>query len=184
MQELLAQAAATLPDNTVGDISAADVRQMITDFIDSVSPGYGVIQLTTLAKATTATPSVLSPWTAVSNATATMFIGSAALGQVTRLIGTAGLAGATNFITLQGSVNGPNNSNVTLEIYKNGAPTGIKTSVTCTGSGDNVGINAAGLDYTASVDAVYEVRASSVPSNTHTFSNLALIVQAQPVRAY
>jgi hypothetical protein len=183
IEQLLAQADATLADNVTGDISASDVRTLIKDFLDTIGPGYGVLNLTTLSKACTATASVITPWTAVEEQTAGYYNISVANGQVTRLVTTAGLVGATDFIVATGSVNGPNNSQLTLELYKNGAPTGIKQSVTCAGTSDNVGFNLTGLEYTT-VDAVYELRASSVPNGNHNFSTVQLLCQSQAVRAF
>jgi hypothetical protein len=184
IEELLIQADATIEDNTTGAISAADVRTMFKDFLDSIGPGYGVMNLTSLTKALTATMSKLTPWTAVEETTAGFYVASAANGEITRLIASASLVGATDLITVTGSVNGPNNANVTLELYKDNAPTGIKTSVTCTGGGDNFGLNIVGLEYKAGADAVYDVRATSIPNSNCTFSGMQFLTQSQPVRAY
>lgn len=183
--ELLAQADATLPDNNTQLISAADVRNMIKDFIDTMSPAYGAIQLVgPSAIALTPTPVKLSPFTNILYATAPYFQSSAANGQVSRQINAVGLTGATDFLVVTGGVNGPNNDNVTLEIYKNGVATGYKTSVTCSGGADVLGFNIAGISYTDAVaEAVYEVRANA-PAGNFNFSNVALIVQAQPVRSF
>ncbi len=183
IEQLLLQADTDLADNTTGQISAADVRTLIKDFLDTIGPSYGVMNLTALAKACTNVASAVSPWTAVEEQTAGYYTISVANGQITRLVTTAGLVGATDFVTCTGSVNGPNNSNLTLELYKNGAPTGIKQSVTCTGTSDNVGFNIVGLEY-STADAVYELRALSVPNGNHNFSNVQMLCQSQAVRAF
>jgi hypothetical protein len=183
--QLLAQADATIEDNNTQNITAADVRAMFKDFLDTMGPGYGVLVTPgTFPKACTAAPSIISPFTAVDEVTAGYFSASAANGQIDRLIASAGIAGATNFVTFTGSVNGPNNSNLTVEIYRDGVATGIKTSVTCTGLTDDVGLNMVGLDYKAGADAVFEIRASSIPNGNHNFSNMQFLIQSQPVRAY
>ena len=50
MLQLLEQADASLPDNSTQEITPADVRVMIKDFIDSVTPAYGTMQLASLSK--------------------------------------------------------------------------------------------------------------------------------------
>lgn len=181
--ELLAQADATLADNTVGDISAADVRTMIKDFLDTIAPAYGAMTLTgPSAELLSPTPAVIAPWTTNNVATPDYYLVSAANGQITRLIAAAGLAGGTDLITVSGGVNGANNSNVTVELFINGAASGIKSSVTCSGGTDIVGFNFAGLRYNA-VDTTYELRASG-PAGTYNFSNVEMILQSQPVRSF
>lgn len=181
--ELLAEADANLPDNNTQLISAADVRQLIKNVCDTLSPAYGAITLESLAKALTTTPSAISPFLTNVAATAGYYANSLANGRVARWIATAGIAGATDFFIVTGGVQGPNNNNVLLEVYKNGVATGYKTSVTCSGAGDTQGFNIAGISYTASVDAEYEVRASA-PAGNYTFIDVTIIVQAQPVRSF
>ena len=185
IEQLLAQADATIEDNTTQNITAADVRAMFKDFLDTMGPGYGVLVLTgPSSKAVTNVPSILTPWTAVEEVTVGYFNASAANGTVTRLLATASIPGGTQQIQFSGSVNGSNNSNLTAEIYGNGVATGIKTSVTTTGATDNVGLNAVGLDYRAGADVVYDVRLSAIPSGNFNVSNLRFLFQSQPVRAY
>lgn len=181
--ELLAQADTTLADNTTQLISAADVRTMIKDFLDTIAPAYGAITLASLAKVLSTTPSPITPFSTSVAATAGYYANSIANGRVTRWIATAGIAGATDFFIVTGGVSGPNNNNVLLEVYKNGVATGYKTSVTCSGGGDSQGFNIAGLTYSAGADAEFEVRASG-PAGNYTFVNTTIIVQAQPVRSF
>lgn len=43
MAALIAQANATIEDNITGNISAADVRSLFKDLIDTVTPGFGAV---------------------------------------------------------------------------------------------------------------------------------------------
>lgn len=185
--QLLAQADATIEDNTTGAISAADVRSMIKDFLDSFSPAYGAIALAGPAsKALTTTPSLLSPFSSSVAQTTGFYVNSVANGKITRSISAAGLAGATDFIVVSGTVSGANNANVVVELYKNGVPTGFKTSVTCSGTSDYQGFNLAAITYTAndaSNDAAYDLYVSG-PAGNFNFRDVTLLVQAQPVRSY
>jgi hypothetical protein len=180
--QLLAQADSTIEDNVTGLIGAADVRNMIKDFLDTISPAYGVISLTSQVLSLTTTPLVISPFLTSLEATAGYYTNNLAAGQTTRLINGV-VAGATDFIIASGGVAGGNNNNVLVELWKNGVATGLKTSVTCAGASDAQGFNLAGLSYTATVDAVYELRANA-PAGSYTFTNVTLVVQAQPVRNF
>ena len=64
MTTLLADAAAKLPDNQVGAISPADVRSTITDFMDTMTPGYGATIISPPVNDVdfTTTPSDLTVW--------------------------------------------------------------------------------------------------------------------------
>lgn len=185
MQELKAQADATIEDNITGAISAADVRTLIKDFVDSVTPGYGALSFTTGSfNVPITTPSVFTPWSAVTEQDPGYFTASAANGQITRLITTAGLAAATDLHTLNGNVSGTGGHLVTIEIFKNGAATGWKTSVACESAANPVGFNISGITYTPTVDAVYDMRVVGSVAGAKTFSNLSWIVQSQPVASY
>jgi hypothetical protein len=45
LNELRAQAVATLEDNTTFNISPLDVRAMILDFIEAIQPAYGLLTI-------------------------------------------------------------------------------------------------------------------------------------------
>ena len=186
MNELLAQADATIQDNTTGDITAAEVRNLVKDFIDSVRPNYGVISCTSTVETLSATPQLLAPFTATNSLTVGAYTSNLTNGSVTRLVAghTPPLTGATDFITIDGSVEGANNALVTMALYKNGAPTGFELSMTTQGASRPVGINFAGLIYTdSSSDAVYDVRAYG-DAGSFTFLNVLILCQSQPVGSY
>lgn len=183
--ELLAQADATLPDNSTQLISPADVRQMFKDFLDTISPAYGAIALASQAVALSATPTVIAPFASTIAATTGYYVNNLSAGSVTRQITAAGIAGATDFIAISGAVSGTNNASVVLTLYKNGVATPYTTSVTCTGVGDNQGFNISGVTYTGASagNAVYDLRATA-PAGTYTFVDVTLLCQAQPVRSF
>jgi hypothetical protein len=177
--ELLAQADATIEDNTTGAISAADVRNMIKDFLDTMSPAYGAIACTSTTETLSATPQPLAPFTSTLATTAGYYSANLVAGTITR---SSPVAGVTDFIIASGSVSGGNNNNVLVELYKNGVATGYKCSVTCTGAGDAQGFNIAGLTYTAG-SAEFSLRATG-PAGSYVFTDVTLLVQAQPVRSF
>jgi len=182
--ELLAQADADLPDNAAGLISPADVRGLIKNLLDTLSPAYGAIQCSGVSKVLSASPVVLSPFTAAVTATAGYYQTNLTNGTITREIGTAGIAGATDFFIADGAVEGPNNDLVTVTLFKNGAPTAYSVSVTCQGTGRPVEWNMAGIVYSAAPgNASFDLRASG-DAGSKIFSNLDFLIQAQAVRSF
>jgi hypothetical protein len=180
--QLLAQADATLADNVTGDITAADVRVLIKDFIDTMSPAYGAMSLVSLVVNVTGVPTAITHWVTIQEATAGYYAVSLANGQVARLINGV-VPGASDFIIVDGNIEGPNGDTVTISLYKNGVAMGFTSSVSCTGAGEPIGFNIAAFAYTPTVDAVYEVRISG-DVGAKTVTNLSIIVQAQPVRDF
>ena len=186
MLQLLEQADASLPDNSTQEITPADVRVMIKDFIDSVTPAYGTMQLANLSKTLNATPSKIAPFSSSFGATPNYFSTNLTDATVTRLVANGGVAGASDNVVISGSVSGANNANVLVRLFKNGAPTSYVTSVTCSGAGDDQGFSLVALAYTdaGDGDAIYDLRASSSAAGTFVFKDISVIIQAIPVRSY
>jgi hypothetical protein len=181
--QLLSQADADIPDNTTGLVEPADVRVLIKDFLDTMSPAYGAISLTSQALTLSVSPLIVAPFSTNVRVTAGFYTSNLTNGTVTRLIASAGIAGATDFIIASGSISGPNNSNVRMEIFKDGVATGFVASVTCTGISDVQGFNVVGIAGKTGADAVYDLRASG-PAGNYTFQSITLLAQAQPVRSF
>jgi len=181
---LLAQADSSFPDNTSQAITPALLRAFVKDFLDTMSPAYGVIRLTTLLKALTSTPQALSPFNSSVQATTGYYRTSVVTGQVIRDILSVAIPGATDFVIFNIDVEGPNGNLVTVEVYKNGLSTGFKTSVTTNGAGKPESINVAGLGYTdGATDAAWALFVYGDAGN-YTFTNGSLLCQAQPVRSF
>ena len=178
--ELLAQADATLPDNTAQEISAADVRDMVKNIVDTMSPGYGVARLTTGAITLGPTPTKITPFTS-SEVTPGYFTANAANGELTRALN--GVAGSTVQTLVSGQIAGGNGNEVTVTLYLNGNPTAFRQTVSTSGAANRVAFNIAALSYVAGTDGVFDVRASA-PAGTYTFEDFVFIAQAQPVRSF
>lgn len=185
--ELQLQADTTIEDNTSGLITASDVRTLFNDILDTLSPAYGQVLLTSLVKAVNTTPSKLSPFNSAPIATPGFYAASAANGEVTRYIATAGIAGATDFVIVQGSVTGSSNGTIRVSLYKNGVDTGWSVTVNCTGNTEPISFNIAALNYTASVDATYSLYITAIAATdngNYTFTNTVILAQAQAVRSF
>jgi hypothetical protein len=177
--ELLAQADATLPDNNTQAINAADVRDMVKNIVDTMSPGYGVARIVSQAITLSPTPQTVLPF-ASTDATPGYFSANAAAGTLTRTLN--GVAGSTVQTIVSGQVAGANGNEVTLTLYVDGAPTPFRQTISTSGAANRVGFNIAALAY-VTTDAVFDVRASA-PAGTYTFEDFVFITQAQPVRSF
>lgn len=177
--ELLAQADATIQDNTTGDITAAEVRALFKDIVDTFTPAYGAILLGS-TETLSATPTVLAPAISQLVATAGYFTTNLTNGSVTRTMG--GVVGGTEQVIIGGEVEGANNNLVRVELYRDGAPTSYYMDVTCRGAGRPVGFNIAGILYHEG-DTTYDIRATG-DAGSYVFSDVRLIAQAQAVRSF
>jgi len=180
INELLAQADATIEDNTSANITPADVRSLIKDFLDTVAPAYAAITCSGATLTLSATPQAIAPFTSQDALTTGLWTVNLTTGSTTRAL--SGVAGSTTFVSVNGTVEGPLNDLVTVRLYKNGAPTPFLVSATCQGAGRPVGFDFSGLDYT-NANATFDVRASG-DAGSKTFSNVFLLCQTQTVRSF
>jgi len=180
MIALLDQADTTLPNNTAQQITAADVRQMIKDVIDSFAPGYGAMQnlLVTLA-ALGLTPRVV-PYTSVLVATPE-FTCVPASGTITRLGG--GLPSTVNRVSFYADVAAPTGNEVVFSLFRDGVDIPGGTTVSAQGAG-NVVQAAFSVGTTASdgLDHVYDIRASKISGGADDveLSNVRFIMEYVP----
>lgn len=185
--ELLAQADTTLPDNSLGEISPADVRDMVKNFLDTMKPAYGALSIPaapTLGLAlNTTTPVKIAPFTSNVAQSGEMLI-SVADGTVTQQIASIGNTGATARVTFTADITGPNNADVVFTLYKNNVATPFRASVTCSGAGNFGALTFGGLVYTAGEDAVFDIRATATSAGTYQFSNALLLVENVPVASF
>jgi hypothetical protein len=181
IMELITESNALFPDNNIGDITPAELRQFLKDFLDTVSPAYGAIQM--LTESFTLNPTTytkLAPFDNVIVATAGYFTANVVNGEVTRGLGS--VPGSTLLFTINGFVTGSNGNDITVRLFKNGAQTPWVITVNAFGAANPVGFNIAAFDYT-DVDATYDIRAIA-PNGSYTFSEVSIIAQAQPVRSF
>jgi hypothetical protein len=176
--QLLAQAAATLEDNTTGNITPADVRGMVTDFLDSFAPAYGVLQTVTPFTVTAQlVDGAALPFDTVYIANAPEWVANAAGGTVQRAD-----SPNTSQITVQLTLETNNGRQVTATVYRDGVPTAFSASVTGAGAGNPVGLNIFVVS-TSSAAATYDVRLrSDVAATSVTINSAIFIGQAVPLR--
>lgn len=181
--QMLAQADASLPDNTTGAISPADVRDMFKDLIDTLTPGYGSITNfggAGLIAMLSATPQVLAPFTAIAEVSAGYFTANLATGSITRTLGT--VPGSRLFITAEGLVSGAGGNDVVVRLFANDLPTNFTTTASTSGATNKIAFDLAAILY-INTTTKFDLRVSG-PANSFTFTELLLTIQSQPVRDF
>ena len=117
---LKSQAATDLLDNTTQLITPAKVRQMIVDFLDTFTPAYGAMSITSgagIAKTLDVATAVAVPWENVSADTTAEYTCNTATGTISR----AGQTAARVNLSLEVYV--ATGRLVTLALVNNGTPT-------------------------------------------------------------
>jgi hypothetical protein len=139
--ELIAQATADFPNNVSGLISPADLRTWAIDFLEAISPAYGVLQRT-------------SPNTQNIGTTDALVVCNAAQdsnpAQTTTAVPASTIARAErgmSQININLDVECATNREVTLTLYKDGAPTSWRVTTSGRGTGSPVGVGMIALDY-------------------------------------
>jgi hypothetical protein len=180
MVALKAQADATLGDNATHDISAVDVRNMIKDFIDTMTPGFGAVgnDLHTLVNLGIA--QVVVPYDVLLAVTAD-FSANLAAGEVTRH--SLGLPTVNTRVTFYAGVAAPAGNEVVFTLFRDG----VSVPGGCTVSGQGAGNIAEGsfeiINGTpVAGDPVYKVMASKISgaANDVELSNVRLILEVVP----
>jgi hypothetical protein len=179
-QELLAELTTFFPDNNTKQITAADVRNYFTEFLQAIIPAYAVLERRTgVAQAVTTVDAPLV-FTAADTAKANgEMTANAAIGQVSRVD-----KGTTRFTFTADLLEATNNTRtLTFTLYRGAVPTVWAQSVTLTSNAlvESVSFDAITTDPTATD---YSIRVRSSANETVTFSNMVLVAEVVPVQAY
>jgi hypothetical protein len=181
IEDLLSQANSTLADNVAEEISPADVRNMITDFLDTVTPAFGGMQQpsTTLNLTATAVPVPMGSVMANGSPEWTANLTNGSLARVVP----ASAGAMSNQFWISGSVSGTNNADVTVMLYKNGAATAWQTVVTARGAGIQVTFNIGAIDAVVKADATYQLMTKASVAGNQVFANVVFAANNIPVRS-
>lgn len=177
---LLAQAAATIEDNVLGNITAADMRAMVVDIIDTLKPGYAAVTKATALLAQLGPTPVVVPLDTVLISTTEFQLLPVTSG-VQRLGG--GLPSVSNRITFSTAVDSANNAAIVFTLYRDGVA--VAGSVTVVARGIGTGTLASFTTVNSTVgpgDPTFDVRASK-PSGglvDVTLLNTRLVVEIVP----
>jgi len=160
MTALKAQADSTIEDNITGAISAADVRNMIKDLIDTLTPGFGAVGRATQTLVTLGPAAQVVTYDTAMAITPD-FTPNLALGTVTR--NALGLPTVNTRVTFYAGVEAPAGSEVLFTLFRDGVSVPGGFTVSCQGNGNPVQgsfeiINANPL----AGDPVYKVMAAKI----------------------
>lgn len=172
-------------DNHTGLITPQKLREFLTDLLDTISPAYGIIRLTSQVLSLSGTQTPIAPFVNNHTQSAGYFTNNLLNGTVTRTLGA--VQGSRTLIVASGEVSGPNGREVTVRLFKNGVPTDFSSTVTTTGSANVQSMTLSGFDFFLNppADVTYDLRASSPGAAANiTFTNWTFVVQAQTVRDF
>jgi len=177
---LLTQADVTLADNLTGDISAADVRDLIKDAIDTFKPGFGAVSNDSVVLPLLFTTPTVIPYTTLLAVTVD-FTATVALGTVRR--NALGLPTVNNRISFYADVFAAAGADIAINLYRDGVqvPGGItvagRGAATPTSCGFEI-LNATPI----AGDPVYEIRAAKVSGAAANvgFNNVRFILEVIP----
>ena len=180
MVALLAQADATIEDNVGGLISAADVRNMFKDFIETMTPGFGAVGNDLHALVGLGLPQQVVPYDTLLAVTAD-FSANLAAGEVTR--NALGLPTVNTRITFYAGVAAPAGNEVVFSLFRDG----VSVPGGCTVSGQGTGNISEGsfeiINGTpVAGNPVYKVMASKISGAAADveLSNVRLILEVVP----
>lgn len=179
INELIAQATADFPDNTGGLVTPAKLRNWAIDFLNSIAPAYGVLQITpgTLNQTLNIAPQLLVFNSAYNSdpAQTTAAVPASTVQRAEK--GNSTINFVIDFECQTGRF-------VTFTLYKNGVATPWRVTGNGGGNGNPVAVALTAVDY-ADPAATYAIYASCEVNGTAvTLSNAALVVQVEPVKSF
>lgn len=177
--ELIAQATADFPDNSAGAITPAKLRNWAIDFLNSISPAYGVLQIPTgtLNQTLNIAPQLLVFNSAYNSdpAQTTAAVPASTIQRAEK--GSSTINFTTDFECQTGRF-------VTFTLYKDGVATPWRVTGNGGGNGNPIAVALTAIDY-ADPAATYSIQASCEVNGTAVvLSNAALVVQVEPVRSF
>ena len=172
-------------DNHTGAITPQKLREFMLDFLDTISPAYGIMRLASQVLSLSGVQTILAPFVNNHTQSAGYFLNNLLNGTITRTLGA--VQGSRTLIVASGEISGPNGREVTVRLFKNGVPLDFSATVTTTGTANVQSMTLSGFDFFLAppVDVTYDLRASSPGAAANiTFTNWTFVVQAQTVRDF
>lgn len=177
--ELIAQATADFPDNVTGLITPAKLRTWAIDFLNAISPAYGVLRIATgTTNQTFGLTPALFVFTSASDSDPSQTTSAVPASTITRA------ERGTSEINFTCDIETNNGRFITFTLFKNGVATPWRVTGNGAGAGNPVAVALTAIDY-ADPPAVYSIRAAAEQAGTVvTLSDAALIVAVMPVRSF
>jgi len=169
--ELTNQTNSSLPDNAVGLITPAVLRTLILDFLDTVTPAYANIVLTSGIGIPMTTSYTTISWSSILILT-DIYTVSLASGLVTRIAG-PGVARVSFSI----DVMAPSNSVTTFALFVDGIETAWATSNTSSNSSGYQSYAFTAVVGSTNTNPTYQIRAKSSGTNNVSLTSGILVVE-------
>jgi hypothetical protein len=181
MVALKAQADASIPDNATHQITAAAVRNMIKDFIDTMTPGFGALGVALHTMPALGVTPVMVPLPDLMAITADFTTFGPTSGQIRR--NALGLPSTNTRVTFYAGIACATGNEIVFSLYRDGVSVPGGTTVSGQGA-TNIAecsfevINAVPV----AGDPVYEVRASKISGGIDDveLSNVRFILEVVP----
>jgi hypothetical protein len=167
-----------LADNTSQDITAAELRQVVTDIMDSTYEMSAYVASTTVSNAfpVTATPQIVPMGTVVSkNADPLWMTASPANRQINVQAPAVGFGISVIF---EATAEGPNNQRLEFAVFVNNLPTRWTAECTCQGAGRPASVSLSGL-LVGEVGPI-DLRVSSPTNANITFTSASIMASVRP----
>lgn len=177
---LLAQADATIEDNATGAISAADVRSMVKDIIDTFGPGWGAVGNNSVTLPALGPTAVVVPYAQSIRVTAE-FQANLAAGTVKRLA--QGLPHTNTRVTFTTEIACPDGNEVVFSLWRDGASVPGGTTASGRGIGNKTEATFVMIDQNPSnADSTYSVRVSKISgaADDVLLTNVRFILEVVP----
>lgn len=182
--QLVAQADATLPDNVLQEISAADVRNMVKNFLATMKPSFASMRTTInhIIALNSASPVIITPFDVIASQDSPEMIPTLVGGTIAHSVTGLGNAVASDRISFFIGVSGTSGAELTFTLFANGVATDVIARISTSGAGNVVNAVLSGL-LTRTVDTIYTVRVQATNNANYTFTNGTFRVENVPVAA-
>jgi hypothetical protein len=179
IEQLIADANANFADNTVGLITPAKLRAWCVDFLTTMSPAYGYLQLVGPASQTFNLAPSLMVFSAATDSDATQTTSVVPASTVTRAeAGVATIVFTTNVACAL-------NRFITFKLFKNGVATPWSVTATGGGAANPVAVSMTAVDPSTTPGAAYSIQAvAEINGVACTLTNGFFVVQLEQVRSF
>lgn len=182
--DLVAQADATLPDNTTQEISAADVRNMVKNFLATMKPSFAAMRtnISHVIALNNVSPVIITPFDIIASQDPPEMTPTLVGGTIVHSVTGLGNTKVTDRITFFMGCSGTSGAELTFTVFVGGTPTDIVGRVSTTGAGNVVTAALSGL-LTRTIDTTYTIRVQASNNANYTFTNGTFRVENVPVAA-
>lgn len=182
--QLVSQADTTLPDNVTQDISAADVRNMVKNFLATMKPSAASMRTTAshVIALNNVSPTIIAPFDVIAVQDPPEMVPALVGGTILHDLTTLGNAVVADRLSFFIGVSGTAGAELTFTIFANGVATDVIVRVSTTGAGNVVDAVLSGL-LTRTANTTYTVRVQATNNANYTFTNGTFRVENVPVAA-